>query len=94
MVGFYNPGSGVNSKEIQKYETKAVRYDLEIVGAGSDGVVTLSPKEIDFGTITVGFAKTLSVQITNKSNTNLYIELIMSQKVEDNTTGKKTETLP
>jgi hypothetical protein len=32
---------------------------------------------LDFGTITVGFGKTLSIVITNKSNCNLYIELMM-----------------
>jgi len=38
-----------------------VRYDLEIIGAGSDGIISISPKDLDFGTITVGFSKTLSV---------------------------------
>ena len=61
-----------------KTEKKTVRYDLEIVGAGSDGVITISPKDVDFGTITVGFAKTMSVQVLNKSNTNLYVELRMA----------------
>jgi len=32
---------------------------------------------LDFGTITVGFSKTLQVLITNKSNCNLFIELKM-----------------
>jgi hypothetical protein len=62
-----------------------VRYDLEIIGAGSDGVISISPKDLDFGTITVGFAKTLSVQVINKSNCNLYIELKMASKIEDET---------
>lgn len=61
-----------------KTEKKTVRYDVEIVGAGSDGVITISPKDVDFGTITVGFAKTMSVQVLNKSNTNLYVELRMA----------------
>lgn len=55
-----------------------VRYDLEIIGAGSDGIISISPKDLDFGTITVGFSKTLSVQVINKSNCNLYIELKMA----------------
>ena len=74
-----------------KTEKKTVRYDLEIVGAGSDGVITISPKDVDFGTITVGFAKTMSVQVLNKSNTNLYVELRMAQKVDDNTMERKPE---
>lgn len=55
--------------------SQTIRYNLEVIGAGSDGVITISPKDLDFGTITVGFAKTLSVQVINKSNTNLYVEL-------------------
>jgi hypothetical protein len=55
-----------------------VRYDLEIIGAGSDGLITINPKNIDFGTITVGFSKTLSVEVINKSNCNLYVELKMA----------------
>ena len=35
--------------------TSTIRYDVEIIGAGSDGILTLNPKDIDFGTITVGF---------------------------------------
>lgn len=68
-----------------------MRYDLEIIGAGSDGVITISPKDLDFGTITVGFAKTLSVHVINKSNSNLYIELKMSQKAEEDNSLRKQE---
>ena len=64
----------------------AIRYEVDIIGAGSDGVLSLSPKDIDFGTITVGFAKTMSVTVINKSNCNLYIELKMAQKVEEDGT--------
>ena len=42
-----------------------------------------SPLKLDFGTITVGFTKTLSVVITNKSKCNLYIELKMMQTSKD-----------
>ena len=52
---------------------------LTILGAGSDGKIQISPASIDFGTITVGFSKTLSVTIFNKSNCNVYIELKMMQ---------------
>ena len=52
---------------------------IQIVGAGSDGLISISPENLDFGTITVGYSKTLSVTITNKSNCNLYIELKMMQ---------------
>ena len=52
---------------------------IEILGAGADGMISISPENLDFGTITVGYTKTLSVTITNKSNCNLYIELKMMQ---------------
>ncbi len=66
-----------------------------MIGAGSDGVLSLSPKDIDFGTMTVGFAKTMSVTVINKSNCNLYIELKMAQKVEeDGTIVKDNENIP
>jgi len=42
-------------------------------------MISISPANLDFGTITVGYSKTLSVTITNKSNCNLYIELKMMQ---------------
>ena len=42
-----------------------IRYDLEIIGAGSDGIIYINPGFLDFGTITVGFAKTLSVTLSN-----------------------------
>ena len=94
LVGFYNPGSGVMSSQQKMGGNKTVRYDLEVIGAGSDGVISISPSSgLDFGTITVGFAKTLSVQVLNKSNTNLYVELKMTSKV-DETTNERVPDLP
>jgi hypothetical protein len=68
-----------------------IRYDVEIIGAGSDGVITISPKSLDFGTITVGFSKTLSIQVINKSNCNLYIELKMAQKTNEDSNKREPE---
>jgi hypothetical protein len=56
------------------------KYTLEIIGRGSDGAVLIEPKNVDFGTITVGFSKTLQATIYNKSNCNIYIELKMAPK--------------
>ena len=94
LIGFYNPGSGVMQRTGKKSFKDTgipatVRYDLEIIGAGSDGVISISPQDLDFGTITVGFSKTLAVQVINKSNCNLYIELKMSQKIEDDTSKRE-----
>lgn len=63
----------------QMQQTLSSSKFIEILGAGADGMISISPENLDFGTITVGYTKTLSVTITNKSNCNLYIELKMMQ---------------
>ena len=68
-----------------------MKYELDIIGAGSDGVMSIKPKGLDFGTITVGFSKSLSVVVINKSNCNLYVELKMSQKIEEETKERRPE---
>jgi hypothetical protein len=54
-----------------------IRKEINIIGGGSDGQMEINPKSLDFGTITVGFNKTLQVVVTNKSSCNLYVELKM-----------------
>ena len=87
-VGFFSPGSGLNLTNADKFaaEASAVASSnkaITIIGAGSDGLIEISPEKLDFGTITVGFTKTLSVVITNKSSCNLYLELKMMQTSKD-----------
>jgi hypothetical protein len=38
---------------------QTIRKEVKIVGAGSDGLISINPHNLDFGTITVGFSKTL-----------------------------------
>jgi hypothetical protein len=65
FVGFYNPGSGLSLTNGGGDIPGAVggittiRKEINIVGGGSDGKMEISPKSLDFGTITVGFSKTL-----------------------------------
>ncbi|MFO0117693.1 MAG: hypothetical protein ACK521_08800 [bacterium] len=84
QIGYHNPGSAslldgktesISSINSYKTATKSIM----VIGAGSDGSIKISPEKLDFGTITVGFSKTLSVIITNSSNCNLYVELKMAQ---------------
>jgi len=88
-VGFFSPGSGLTLTQAGNtdFRDKSVftssNKSITIIGAGSDGLVEISPLKLDFGTITVGFTKTLSVVITNKSKCNLYIELKMMQTDKD-----------
>mmetsp|Transcript_42204 Transcript_42204/g.30377 ORF Transcript_42204/g.30377 Transcript_42204/m.30377 type:complete len:189 (+) Transcript_42204:1333-1899(+) len=80
-VGYFNPGSGkmlTNANPNQGIIS--IRKEIEIIGAGSDGSVFIKPDDLDFGTITVGFSRTLSVVIANKSNCNLFIKLQMALK--------------
>ena len=72
-------------------QQKSLLNTLTIIGAGSDGKIQISPSIIDFGTITVGFAKTLSVTITNKSNCNVFIELKMMQSRDSDKMERSTQ---
>jgi len=65
-VGFYNPGSGLMQRSGSGKTGPLVapsnfikKYTLEIIGRGSDGVIQIQPVNVDFGTITVGFNKTM-----------------------------------
>ena len=89
-VGFFKPGSGLGhgmGASFTNFGIQTIRKDISIIGAGSDGAIEISPKELDFGTITVGFSKTFSVIIYNKSNCNLYIELKMMQDLGSSENG-------
>ena len=85
-VGFFAPGSGLTLTQLHNQSTLSMMQQsansskfVQIVGAGADGMISISPENLDFGTITVGYTKTLSVTITNKSDCNLYIQLQMKQ---------------
>jgi len=92
-IGYFNPGSGTsvaayNSRSSSQLGISTLRKDIQIIGAGSDGAIKISPDNLDFGTITVGFQKNLAVYIQNSSNCNLYIELKMVQSSQsDNKHG-------
>ena len=85
-VGFYSPGSGLMNKN--QTQTPVIggnpfkKYTLEIIGRGSDGIIQIQPQNVDFGTITVGFNKTMEATVYNRSNCNIFIELKMAPKNE------------
>lgn len=60
-IGFYHPGSGVMQRRILPagVQNPFKKYNLEIIGRGSDGIIQIQPQNVDFGTITVGFNKTM-----------------------------------
>ena len=87
-VGFFDPGSGLTLTEDKKNDEgiTQIRQAIQIIGAGNDGSIEISPSKLDFGTITVGESKTLSIVLTNKASCNLFIELKMqaeSQGIDD-----------
>ena len=89
QVGFFAPGSGLTLTQMNNQSqlsfsqaSLSTSSSIQIIGAGADGMIAISPEDLDFGTITVGYSKTLSVTITNKSDTNLYIELKMMQTAD------------
>lgn len=90
-VGFFAPGSGLISKNTtqSKTSTPFKKYVLEIVGRGSDGIIQIQPQNVDFGTITVGFNKTMQATVYNRSNCNIFVELKMAPKNEKKGTKNK-----
>lgn len=81
-IGFFSPGSGVTQRKQLPANTQNPfkKYTLEIIGRGSDGAIQIQPNNVDFGTITVGFNKTMQATIYNRSNCNIFIELKMAPK--------------
>ena len=64
-------------------QRKTVKYEVSIVGAGSDGAVSIRPGQLDFGTVTAGFTKTLSITIFNKSQCNINVDFQMAHKKQE-----------
>ena len=80
-VGFFNPGSGNSLTDTtgsnKNHGILSIREAIQIIGAGNDGSIDISPQRLDFGTITVGESRTLSIILTNKGSCNLFVELKM-----------------
>ena len=79
LVGFHLPGSGKNPIPREKI---IVDYQFEIIGAGGDGALSITPLEIDFGIVKVNFNKKVYFILENFSNYMFYIELNL-KPVED-----------
>ena len=88
QVGFFAPGSGLHLAQTQSGGVvpivqaadegiTQIRQAIQIIGAGSDSSIEISPARLDFGTITVGESRTLSIVMTNKGSCNLFVELMM-----------------
>lgn len=100
-VGFFNPGSGLSLTQTNPASTSAlqsgeqegtvqIRKAIQIIGAGSDGHIAIAPAKLDFGTITVGESKTLSIVLTNSASCNMFVDLMM-QAQESSGDGQKQQ---
>ena len=93
-IGIYNPGSLLmkNQKNDNMIEDKRVFVrELTVLGRGSDGNLTISPTQLEFGTVKVGFHKKLSFSIYNPTITNFYIKLEI-ETIEDEKKQKDSIT--
>lgn len=87
-IGYFNPGSGVAIKAQPKREQ--TKYELRVMGVGSDGSLSIKPKQLEFETVTVGFNKILSLVVVNKSKTDLFISFELEQiGIEDKSENEK-----
>ena len=83
-VGFFHPGSGQKSQPLAPADAPFFKkYTLEIIGRGADGGIQILPAAVDFGTITVGFHKTMEATVYNRSSCNIFIELRMQPRIEE-----------
>lgn len=95
-VGFFAPGSGLSlthtaSNMGNEDGIVQIRKAIQIIGAGSDGTIQISPAKLDFGTITVGESKTLSIILTNSASCNLFVELMMQAQDANGEASKQQQ---
>ena len=77
LAGYYLPGSGgVNSESICPVKERIIEnYKYEIIGAGGDGSLQITPEIIDFGIVNVNFNKKVYFTIQNVSDCTFFVEL-------------------
>ena len=73
---------------LQGLDRRERTYTFKVIGSGSDGELKISPKEIAFGTVKVGFQEKKYFSIYNTSICNFYIQLMFkdyeSTEINDN----------
>ena len=82
MIGIYNPGSSALVKVNNNNDKRTFVREVNVLGRGSDGKITIDPPQLEFGTVKVGFHKKLTFSISNPTITNFYIKLLIDA-VED-----------
>lgn len=79
FVGYFNPGSGKYMHNLRQDPLEKV-YMITVIGTGGTGVVQMSPKNIDFKTVSVGFSDLKSFTLSNISNCAIYVKLVIVPK--------------
>ena len=75
-IGIYNPeGFDKNVKKLD-FDRRLFKREINVLGRGSNGELSIKPEKLEFGTVKVGFHKKLSFSIYNPTITNFYIKLV------------------
>ena len=75
-IGIYNPENFEINKNKLDFDRRIFKREINVLGRGSDGDLSIKPEKLEFGTVKVGFHKKLSFSIYNPTITNFYIKLI------------------
>lgn len=79
FVGYFNPGSGKYMHNLRQDPLEKM-YMITVIGTGGTGMVQMNPKNIDFKTVSVGFADLKSFTLSNVSNCAIYVKLVIIPK--------------
>ena len=75
-IGIYNPENIEHKKKQLTFDKRLFSKEINVLGRGSDGDLSIKPDKLEFGTVKVGFHKKLSFSIYNPTITNFYIKLV------------------
>ena len=74
--GIYNPENINDQKNNSSFDKRIFSREINVLGRGSDGKLSIKPDRLDFDTVKVGFHKKLSFSIYNPTITNFYIKIV------------------
>lgn len=70
-----------------------IEYPLEIIGAGSDGSLQITPSVINFEIVKVNFNKKVYCTLENLSHCTFFVEIKLSYKNKAENTSQKLREL-
>ena len=75
-IGIYNPESIETKKKQLTFDKRIFSREINVLGRGSDGELSIKPDKLEFGTVKVGFHKKLFFSIYNPTITNFYVKIV------------------